>query len=380
MDIEYPFPQTPDVDHMFYPRVEDRKEADGMAWVFKDAKQFVPYYFKFPDLGEGEVRAKVLYTGLCHSDVMTVREKWGPCNFPCCPGHEVVGEIIRVGSEVKDLKVGDRVGFGPFRNACFECKYCKRGDTNLCEGIDSTEKLLYGLYFGGYATHIQVPHTHSFKLPAGIDIANVSPVLCAGCTVYPPMKRHVKEAGASIGVIGIGGLGHLAVQYAKALGLKVGAFTTSENKVESIKKLGADEVILVDKEMSELKKHTGKFDYLINTLPVNDEASFAAYVMTMANGGTLIQVGAPEADNLLKIGFGLLITKQISIVGSAVSSVQETRDTLEFTAKHGIKVQVEEFMFEDFPKAFDRLENGKPQFRCVVKVEDFVNKYFPVKH
>lgn len=372
-------PQTADVDHMLYPRVEDPKDADAVAWVFKNKNEFVPYWFKLPELGENDVRVKVLHTGLCHSDVMAGREKWGASNFPLCAGHEVVGEVIQAGSAVSSVKVGAKVGIGWFRSACFNCAECKRGDDNLCYHVDEHEKVLFGLYFGGYATHIQVPATHAVVLPEGLDLANVPPVLCAGCTVYSPMKRHITEPGASVGIIGIGGLGHLAVQYARAMGLQVTAFTSSADKVESIKKLGAHEVVVVDKELKELAKLHGKFDCLVNTLPVSDEATITAYIMTLTNGGTLIQLGLPEAETKLKIPFSPLIMKQVSVVGSAVSSVGNTRDTLEFTAKHGIKVAVETFSFEDFPKALDRLENGKPQFRCVVNVEDFVNKHFPAK-
>ena len=364
---------------MFYPRVEDPKDADAVAWVFKSKSEFVPYWFKLPELGESDVRAKVLHTGLCQSDVLTGREKWGACNFPVCTGHEVVGEVTHVGSAVTSLKAGDKIGIGPFRSSCFSCSECKRGDDHLCYQVEEHEKNLYGVYFGGYATHIQVPATHAFVLPQGLDLANVPPVLCAGCTVYPPLKKYATEPGASVGIIGIGGLGHLAVQYARAMGLQVTAFTTSSEKVEAIKQLGAHDVVVVDKELKELAKHFGKFDCLLNTLPVSDEASMTAYIMTLTNGGTLIQVGLPDVDTKLKIPFSPLIMKQVAVVGSIVCSVADTRDTLEFTAKHGIKVAVETFSFEDFPKALDRIENGKPQFRCVVNVEDFVNKHFPAK-
>lgn len=368
--------QTPEINHQIYTRVEDQKEADGLAWVFKSKTEFVPYYFKFPVLGESEIRAKILFTGLCHSDVMTGREHWGPANFPVCTGHEVVAELTHVGAKVEGLKIGDKVGVGPFRNACFDCKYCHKGADNLCDVLPGQERFLYGKYFGGYATHIQVPSTHAFVLPEGLDLANVPPVLCAGCTVYPPMKRHITKEGASIAVLGIGGLGHLAVQYAKAMNLQVTAFTSSAEKIEYIKKLGAHEVIVVDKELKALAEQAGKYDYLLNTLPSCDPATLAAYLNTLANGGTLIQVGLPDIKEQFSISFMQLIMKQITIAGSIVSSVHETRETLEFTAKHGIKVETENFTFEDFPKALDRLENGRPFFRCVVNVQDYTNKHF----
>ena len=376
MDIEG-IPQTADIDHMFYPRVEDPKEADALAWVFKSKDEFVPYYFKLPELNEDEVRAKVLYTGLCHSDLMTGREKWGPANFPVCTGHEVVARVEKVGSAVTDFKAGDVVAFGPYRKACFDCKHCNKGATNLCTKTEDHEKWLYGVYFGGYATHIQQPASHTFHVPEGMDIANLPPVLCAGTTVYAPMKRHIKEVGAKVGVIGIGGLGHLAVQYGKAMGHHVTAFTTSADKVDYIKKLGAAEVVVVDKDLKELQKYEGEIDYLINTLPISSKDLLEAYASTITNGGMLIQVGLPNSEESFNISFSTLVLKQIIIAGSIVCSVEETKDTLEFTLKHGIRVEAENFSFEDFPKALHRLEYEKPIFRCVVNVEDYNKKHFP---
>ena len=373
-------PQTADVTHPLYPRVEDPKDAEGLAWVFKSKSEFVPYYFKFPALGEEEMRAKVLYTGLCHSDVLTGRELWGKANFPVCTGHEVVGQVTHIGTKVTNLKVGDLVGVGPFRSACFDCEDCKGGRTNLCTTQPGGERFLYGKYFGGYATHIQQPAHHTYVLPAGADLANIPPVLCAGCTVFAPMKRHITQAqGSSIAILGIGGLGHLAVQYAKKLGLHVAAFTSTPDKVDFIKKLGADEVIIVDKELKSLADNAGKFNYLVNTLPSVTKDALNAYLKTLKNNGTLIQVGLPDTSESFDISYSTLIMKQLKLTGSIVSSVQETKDTLAFTAEHDIRVAVEEFTFADFPKALDRLENGRPQFRCVVNVKDYAEKYFPEK-
>lgn len=372
-------PQTKDITHMLYPRVEDPKDADALAWVFKNKDEFVPYYFKFPELGANEVRIKIHYTGLCHSDIMTGREHWGPANFPVCPGHEVAGEIILVGADVKDLKKGDIVGVGPFRNACFKCEQCKHHHTNLCTGMDGSEKFLYGLYFGGYATHIQVPHEHAIVLPQGMDLANMPPVMCAGCTVFAPMKRHLHQKGAKFGILGIGGLGHLAVQYSKAMGFHTVAFTSTADKVDYIKKLGADEVIVVDKEFKELKKHAHTLNGIINTLPVGGLALQEAYASCLKPGGTYILVGLPDVKENFSLSFFTIIINQLNVVGSIVSSIKETKETLDFTHQHKVKVEVETFKFEDFPKALHRLEKERPFFRCVVNVLDFNKVHFPNK-
>jgi len=176
-------------------------------------------------------------------------------------------------------------------------------------------------------------------------------------------------------VIGIGGLGHLAVQYGKAMGCHVTGFTTSPGKIGDIKSMGAEEVIVVDQEFKELANHQGKFDYLVNTLPVSEAGLIEAYLGTLRNCGTLIQVGVPEGGEKMQFSYASLVVRQLTVVGSLVSSVEETKETLEFTVKHGIRVRVEEFPFLEFPKALDRLENGRPHFRCVVNVKDFTSQY-----
>jgi len=372
-------PACKDIDHQIYKRVDSASEADGLAWVFKNAKEFVPYYFKFPELKADEVRAKVLHTGLCHSDSMTGRECWGPCSFPLCAGHEVIAQVTQVGADVKNVKVGQVVGYGPLRKACFECKYCKKGENNLCCGLPVPERLLYGQYFGGYATHIQQPACHAIPIPAGMDITTAPPLLCAGATVFSPMQRFIKDKSAKVGVIGIGGLGHLAVQFGHAMGNYVAGFTTSKDKVDYIKKLGADEVIVIDKEGKEFANHQDKFDFLVNTLPVSSPELLEGYMSTLTSNGTLIQVGAPDINTKMAFSFMLLIMKQIKVVGSAVGSTEETAHMLQFAHDHHVKVEAEKFSFEDFPKALDRLENGRPQFRCVVNVEDYNKQHFPSK-
>lgn len=363
------------MQHDIYKIVEKEEDGDATAWLFKNEKDFAQYHFKFPPLGDKEVRCKVLYTGLCHSDVMMARQKWGFSTYPLCAGHEVIGEITHVGKDVTDKKVGDRVGFGPLRSACWNCKHCKQGNDNLCVGLEIHERLLYGKYFGGYATHIQQPATHAVRIPEGMEVEDAPPLLCAGATVFAPMYRHIKDPKASVAVIGIGGLGHLAVQYAKKFGNHVGAFTTSPEKVEEIKKLGADEVIVVNKDFSSLKEHQDKFDYLVNTLPISSEEAINAYLGTLASNGTMIQVGVPDSATPFQMGFIPFIFKQLTITSGSAGSVKETEHAVRFAHENGVKVQAERFSFEDFPKAFDLLENGKPHFRCVVNVKDFNEKH-----
>lgn len=199
------------------------EEADAVAWVALDATgPFHMYSFKFTEVEPEQVRIKVLYTSICQSDILTVRGNWGPCDYPCCPGHEIVGEITQIGAAVTDKKVGEIVGVSPVRKSCLKCDYCQSGKTNLCEERVFT----YGEgWFGGYASHMQLDSNWAWPIPKGIPLDKAAPLLCAGLTVYSPIKRHGK-AGDQCAVIGIGGLGHLAVQYASKLGMIVTAFTT----------------------------------------------------------------------------------------------------------------------------------------------------------
>lgn len=209
-----------------YPK-SDLKEADAVAWVAVDpTSPLAMYSFKFPELSSDEVRLKVLYTSICRSDILTIRGSWGLCEYPCCPGHEIVGEITMVGKDVTDKKVGDIVGVSPIRKSCLKCEYCKSGRSNLC----AERVFTYGEgWFGGYATHVQIEHHWAWPIPKNLPLDKAAPLLCAGLTVYVPIKRH-GHSGDRCAVLGIGGLGHLAVQYASKLGMKVTAFTTKPDK------------------------------------------------------------------------------------------------------------------------------------------------------
>ena len=376
--MEKILPQTSGVDHKIYKRVENPKDADACAWVFKNAKEFVPYYFKFPAVAPHEIRVKIHYSGLCHSDVSTGRNMWEPCEYPVCVGHEVIGEAQIVGSEVKDFKVGDMVIVGPIRDACFNCEHCNKGQDNLCAVIDKEEKFLYGRYFGGWATHIQQPAHHIYHLPEGMDPKTSAPIICAGVTVLTPMQRHITERRAKVGIIGIGGLGHLAIQYGKAMGLEVTAFTTKADKVEECYAFGAHRVILVDEKLEDLRKLHDQFDFLINNLYVIDMKTTEAYLMLLKNGGSLIQIGLPPVKQPMQLMWHTLVLRQLSILGTLCGSVKDNVHTYEYSRRHGIKVDVEEFSFEEFPKALSRLELERPHYRCVVNVKDFVDRHFRI--
>ena len=356
-------------DHPLYKHCSE-KEADAIAWAFVNKEKMVKFPFKFPPLGPDELRANILYAGLCHSDVFTVRELWGPAQFPIAPGHEMVCEVSQVGSNVKNYKKGDLVGFGTLRTCCEKCKYCKRGQEELCIGAKDTGT--YGTHWGGYATQVQHPAEFFFHLPKGFDLQKGSPLFCAGITTFYPIKKYLKE-GMNTAVIGIGGLGHVALQFLHKLGYHVTAFTTSKDKFDFIKKLGADDIVL-STDPEEMKKVVGKFDYVINTIP--SISNFEQYLNSVAKGGYFVQVGAAELQNAnVTFNYFPLIVNEISLVGSCVGPRPVIKEMLPICAEKNVYPMVEEFSFEDFPKAFDKLENGRPKFRCVVNVKEWAEKH-----
>jgi uncharacterized zinc-type alcohol dehydrogenase-like protein len=308
------------------------------------------------------------------SDVHTGRDLWGKSIKPLCPGHEAIGEVIEVGPKVTKFKVGDIVGYGPMRDACLNCETCDKGATNLCPLTDGTEKFLYGLYFGGYSTHIQQPETCVVKIPEGLDITTAPPILCAGITVWDPIYKFVKP-GMRVGVIGVGGLGHLAVQFAAKLGAKVDGFTSSPSKETFIKELGAEGIVLW-REKDYSKKIANKYDVLINTIPVKvTKDCFSGYAECIKPLGVYIQVGLPDTNEVFEASYFDFILKNITIYGSLVGSAPSTSQCLEFCAKNNVVCKTEHYSWEQFPEALDKLENGKPIFRCVVNVDDESKKY-----
>lgn len=364
---------TDKISHPIYAPAEP-KEADCCSWAFLTKEKFGKYYHKFQPMGDNHVRSRILYSSLCMSDVHTGRDIWGPSLKPLCPGHEVIGEVIEIGPKVTKFKVGDIVGYCPVRDACLDCIACKQGQNQLCIGIDGTEKFLYGLYFGGYSTHIQHPETCVIPIPKGMDIKTGAPLLCAGMTVWDPIRKWVKP-GMRVGIVGIGGLGHLGVQIANKMGADVYGFTSNPSKEKFIKDLGAKGIVLW-REKDWAKKHENEFDVLVNTIPVavdnNDFASFATCLKPL---GVYVHVGMPDATEVFKMNYVSFVLKNITIYGSLVAGVQSTTECLEFCTKNGVVCKTEHYSWEEFPKALDKLENGKPLFRCVVNVDDESKKY-----
>jgi len=355
-------------EHQLYKHC-DIKEADAVAWAFVNKEKLVQFPFKFPEIAPDEVRVNVLYAGLCQSDVHTVRQIWGPCPYPLAPGHEIIGEVSLVGKDVKDFKKGEIVGFGVMRDCCEKCKYCKINRENLCR--EGEHNFTYGLQWGGYATAMQQPAKFYFHLPEGFKIEKAAPLFCAGITTYNPMLKYLTDDIKKTGVLGIGGLGHMAVQFLHKMGKHVTAFTTSEKKIELLKKLGADKVV-ISTDPEQMKAARGTIEFLINT--VSNDTDIEQYIACVERGGKFVQVGMPAKDDTMKINVNSFVGTEVELVGGVVGPRKNINQMVDFCHKNDVYPIVEEFPFEELPKAFDKLENGRPFFRCVVNVKDFAEK------
>jgi D-arabinose 1-dehydrogenase-like Zn-dependent alcohol dehydrogenase len=355
--------------HPFYKSVSS-SAAQAVGWAFTTPKEINPIAFNFESLKKDEVRVKVQYCGLCHSDVLMARDKWfHNLTYPILPGHEVVAEVSHVGTDVKDMKIGDKVGFGFLRDCCGACKYCKMGKENLCTD-PNVDRAVFGQHFGGFATSLQQPAKFFFKLPENLDMARSGPLLCAGITVFSPIKHHIRK-GDRAAVIGIGGLGHMAVQFLAKKGHEVTAFNNHLDYKDLIHKLGANEVVDVT-NFEELQKHYNRYDFIINTVPYGRVTE--KLINLCAPQGRFVQVGLPEEADPLIVPHIPLIFKEVQLIGSIVGNIEDNKDMLKFAAENQIYPICEEYKFEDFEKAVEKIEKGKPKFRVVINISDWAKK------
>jgi len=300
----------------------------------------------------------VEYCGICHSDLSMLRNEWGFSTYPLVPGHEVVGHVEAVGSLVKNLKVGDRVGLGWFSESCMTCPQCMGGDHNLC---GSGEGTIVGRH-GGFADRVRAHWAWAIKLPDSLPAASAGPLFCGGITVFSPIVEFHVRPTDRVGVIGAGGLGHLAIQFLNKWGCEVTAFSSTPDKAHELMSLGAHRVVN-SRDSEALKAEAGRFDFIISTVAVPLE--WMTYVAALAPKGRLHTVGAipePVALNAFP-----LIMGQRSFSGSPLGSPATTALMLEFCTRHGIAPMVEEFPLSEVNKAIDRLENGSPRYRVVLK-------------
>ncbi|MDZ8110513.1 MAG: NAD(P)-dependent alcohol dehydrogenase [Nostoc sp. DedQUE12a] len=318
-----------------------------------------PYTFELKQPKANECLIKVLACGLCHSDIHMLNNDWGWSHYPLVPGHEVVGEVVEIGSQVKHLRIGDRVGVGWQRSACLQCQDCLKGHENLC---DQGEALIVNGY-GGFADHLLVDARFAFRIPSGIETHAACPLLCAGITVYSALRHAGMRSGQEIGIIGIGGLGHLAIQFASRLGNRVTVFTTSDDKAEFATKLGAHDVIITSPEDT-LPVPVRKLDILLST--TSQSLNWAAYLNYLNSDGFLSIVGVCPAP--LSIPLLPLIIKRRRVMASIVGSRSEMIEMLSIAERFEIKPIVEIFPMRQIGEAIEKIRQNKIRFRAVLSL------------
>jgi uncharacterized zinc-type alcohol dehydrogenase-like protein len=315
-----------------------------------------------------DVRVDIEFAGICHSDIHSVKGDWGPMHFPLVPGHEIVGHVAEVGPGVTTHKVGDLVGVGVIVKSCGECDKCLANLENYC---DKGALLTFGaedpdfpgqITQGGYSQSIVITEKFVLRIPANLDPAAVAPLLCAGITVYSPLKHWGVGPGMTVGVAGIGGLGHMAVKFAHALGARVVALTTSDEKVAVAKRLGADDV-LITRDPAAMKAWRGKFDVIISTLPGDHDMN--PFISLLAFEGTYVVVGAIN-DMTHPLNLPALISRRKSIAGSNIGGMKETQEMLDFAGEHGITADIELISADYVNEAYKRVVAGDVQFRFVI--------------
>ena len=318
--------------------------------------------------GPQDVQIEIAYCGVCHSDLHTVRSEWGGTKYPCVPGHEIVGHVSAVGSEVSGFKVGETVGVGCLVNSCQHCAACDEGLEQYCENgfvgtYNGPTHDAPGYTLGGYSQRIVVDRKFVLKIRhPEAQLAAVAPLLCAGITTYSPLRHWKVGPGQKVGVVGIGGLGHMGVKIAHAMSAHVVAFTHSESKRQAALDLGADEVV-VSRHADEMKAHTGSFDFILNTVAASH--SLDAYTSLLKRDGTLVLVGVPS-DPHPSPNIGNLIFKRRAIAGSLIGGIAETQEMLDFCAEHNIVSDIEMIPAQKIDEAYDRMVKGDVKYRFVI--------------
>lgn len=338
-------------------------------------KPLAPFSFDRRDPRDNDVAIDILFCGVCHSDLHTARAEWGGSQFPCVPGHEIVGRVTAVGSKVSQFKVGQLVGVGCMVDSCQVCESCKEGLENYCnEGFTGTyngaDRETGGNTYGGYSSMIVVREEFVLRLPEGLDPAAAAPLLCAGITTYSPLAHWKVKQGDKVGVVGLGGLGHMGVKIAKAMGAEVTLFTTSPGKEADARRLGADRVV-ISRDAQQMASVAGSLDFLLNTVAA--PLDLDPYLNTLKRDGVLTLVGAPAEPHKIT-GFGSMIFRRRTLAGSLIGGVKETQEMLDFCAQHDIVSDIEVIDIKDINTAYDRMQKGDVKYRFVIDMQSLKNE------
>lgn len=322
--------------------------------------------------GPHDVQIEILYCGVCHSDLHTARNEWKNSVYPVVPGHEIVGLITKVGQEVKGFKEGEFAAVGCMVDSCRSCSSCKENLEQYCEKgatltYNSPDKHSNKMTYGGYSTQIIVDEKFVLRIPKTFkesDLPGIAPLLCAGITTYSPLRRWKIGKGSKVGVVGLGGLGHMAVKLAHAMGARVVLFTTSANKTADGKKLGADEVV-ISKNPEEVKKHANSFDFILNTVAAKHNLD--TYVELLKRDGVMCLVGAPAESHPSPNIFNLIFNRR-SIAGSLIGGIKETQEMLDFCGEHHILSDVEVIPIQKINEAYERMLKSDVKYRFVIEM------------
>lgn len=339
-----------------------------LGYAAKSAQDaLAPYRFMRRDPRANDVEIEILYCGVCHSDLHTARNDWENTTYPVVPGHEIIGRVISVGSEVTRFKPGDSVGVGCMVDSCQHCAACGEGLEQYCEDFptftyNSSDRQDQMPTFGGYSQKIVASEKFVLKIPDGLDLKGAAPLLCAGITTWSPLRHWNVGQGSQVAVIGLGGLGHMALKLAKALGTNVTLFTRSPDKEEDARRLGADHIVLSTDE-AQMTAVKGKFDLIIDTVPTEHDLN--PYIPSLSLSGTLVLVGflgglVPTLNTVP------LIMGRKSVAGSLIGGIAETQEMLDFCGKHGITSDVEVINIQDINEAYERMLKSDVKYRFVI--------------
>ena len=325
-----------------------------------------PFDFSRREVGANDVKMEILYCGVCHSDIHQVKNEWGGSNYPLVPGHEIVGRITEIGSGVKNFKVGGLAGVGCLVDSCRECDNCKKGLEQFCRNgstgtYNSKDKHTGGFTYGGYSNQIVVDKEFVLNVSEKLPIETVAPLLCAGITTYSPLRHWKVGKGHKVAVVGLGGLGHMAIKFAVSFGADVTMLSTSPSKQQDAEKLGAHHFALTT-DAAQTQTLTGKFDFIIDT--VSAQHDYNAYLQMLNTDGVMICVGAPPTPSQI-MAFSLIGGRK-SLAGSLIGGLPETQEMLDYCAEHNITSEVEMISMSEINTAYERMLKGDVRYRFVI--------------
>jgi alcohol dehydrogenase (NADP+) len=339
----------------------------SIGYAAHDSKSpLMPFSFERREPGADDVHIEILYCGVCHSDLHQVRDDWAGSTYPIVPGHEIVGRVVKVGAGVKRFKVGDLAGVGCMVDSCGVCGECHDHLEQFCENAvftyNSPDEHTGRMTYGGYSNQVVVDQRFVLSISDKLDPAAAAPLLCAGITTYSPLRHWNVKQGDKVGIVGLGGLGHMGVKFAHAFGAHVVLFTTSPGKMEDAKRLGADEVV-ISKNPEEMEKHLKSFDFILNTVAASHNLD--QFTALLKRDGTMCLVGVPDSPHPSP-SVGNLIFKRRSIAGSLIGGLQETQEMLDFCAEHNITSDIEMIPIQDINQAFERMLKSDVKYRFVI--------------